>query len=505
MRLRELERDLATLSAEYKATYPDILQVRQEIEKVKAQLAEKYGETEQEADAGATKNYDPYLRELIKQRNEVKLLLATHKERRLRLTAQMKEYESRVERTPAREQELMILLRDYENMQKNYQSLLDKKLNARVAENLEKRQKGEQFRIIDPANVPEKPDKPDRLRIMLMGLALGCGLGFGGAITMEQLKPAFRRPEEAELLLGLPVLAAIPHFQTAYTNGATKSLPPVHATPLPATPLPHGGGEGEGGAERKWSAVFTAWCQNRHGIGSIFAKNGSPDRLLPELNLVAKWKSASLVAEQFKVAATRLTLMNAERRNTVVVVTSAVKGEGKSAAAVNLAYVLAQDLGKMTVLIDGDLKNPTLDAYAGVASEPGLTDLLQETEPLDRCLQRLGELPLWIMPTGRALDRPVALSKISRLDAIISELRNRYEYIILDAPPILPLADMNVLGGMADVLVLVIRAGSTPQEAVQRSLNSLKPKSQVGIVLTRVQAEEMPYYMSDYYDVKEAK
>ena len=71
MRLRELERDLATLTAEYKATYPDILQVRQEIEKVKAQLAEKYGETEQEADADATKQYDPYLRELIKQRNDI--------------------------------------------------------------------------------------------------------------------------------------------------------------------------------------------------------------------------------------------------------------------------------------------------------------------------------------------------------------------------------------------------------------------------------------------------
>ena len=197
--------------------------------------------------------------------------------------------------------------------------------------------------------------------------------------------------------------------------------------------------------------------------------------------------------------------MVAERKNTVVVITSAVKDEGKSAAAVNLAYVLAQDLGKMTVLIDGDLKNPTLDAYAGVASEPGLTDLLQETEPLDRCLQRLGELPLWIMPTGRALDRPVELSKISRLDAIISELRNRYQYIILDAPPILPLADMNVLGGMADVLVLVIRAGSTPRDAVQRSLNSLQPKNQVGVVLTGVQAEGMPYYMRDYSYAKEAK
>src|SRR2546425_1721013 len=450
VRLRELERNLATLTAEYKETYPDIVQIKQEMKEVTAQLAEKYGEKPEDTGSGKAQRFDPYLRSLIREGDEIKSELAGLKERQQRLTGQMKEYEVRVESSPTREQELMILIRDYENTQKNYQSLLDKKLNARVAENLEKRQKGEQFRIIDPANLPEKPEKPNRLLIMLLGLASGCGLGMGGAVALEHLKPSFRRPEEAESLLGFSVLAAIPDFQMAYPNGSAQSLPTAHASPLPLTSLPHGGREAEGGAESKGRALLRAWRRHRNGKGNIFTKNGSPLRLLPELNLVAKWKSASAVAEQFRVAATRLTLMVAERRNTVVVVTSAVKGEGKSATAVNLAYVLAQDLGKMTILVDGDLKDPRLHSYAGVASEPGLTDLLQGTKPLEGCLHRVGELPLWILPTGPALDQPVELSKVHQLSAILSELRNRYEYIVLDAPPILPLADMNVLAGMAD-------------------------------------------------------
>jgi len=298
-------------------------------------------------------------------------------------------------------------------------------------------------------------------------------------VALEHLKPSFRRPEEVEMALGLPVFAATADFRLAYPTGS--ALPYVLREGEKAAMKP-------GTKDGDWS-----WKPG---------KNGAAERLSPTDNLVTKWRPLSLVSEQFRVAATRLALMVAERPHAVIVVTSAVQGEGKSSTAVNLGYVLAQDLGKSTVLIDGDLKNPALHSYAAVASEPGLTDLLQGTKPLECCLQHLGELPLWIMPTGHRADRPLELSKVQQLAGILSELRTRYEYLIVDAPPILPVADMNVLAGMADILVLVVRAGSTPRDAVQQSLNTLKPVGQVGIILTGVVSSDMPYYARRYYHEK---
>src|SRR5207302_7358864 len=145
-----------------------------------------------------------------------------------------------------------------DNMQKQYQSLLDKKLNARVSENMESREKGEQFRIIDPANLPQKPDKPDRLRIMLMGLVYGCGLGIGGAVALEHLKPSFRRPEEVEMALGLPVFAATADFRLAYPKrSALPYVPP----------------EGE-------KAAIPPGTKDGNGSGKP-GKNGAAERLSP--------------------------------------------------------------------------------------------------------------------------------------------------------------------------------------------------------------------------------
>lgn len=516
-RLRELERVLASLKSEYKETYPDVIQVKHEIEQLKARLAEKYGNVKQEKpDTGPVKTaaerrqptlrYDAYYQELITQREEAEASVDTLKDRQRRLIAQIKEYDAKVGRAPQREQEMMILLRDYENTKRNYEHLLDKQLNARVSENLEKRQKGETFRILDPAHLPEKPEKPDRAMIMLIGLALGCGLGYGAAFALEQMSESFRRPEEVESVLGLPVLATIPSLQVAYKDAASRTALPLSRQ---FANLANGGSYGQGasqgygekpksGKDRQTKRSWLPW--RRAGAKGKEAVAAKPVVGFPlELNLVARWRPSSVVSEQFRVAATRLVLMSRERKNTVVVVTSALKGEGKSTTASNLGYVLARDLGKSTLIIDCDLKRPVLHAYTSVPQEPGLAEVLHGEQHIETCIRGLGELPLWILPSGGVVEKPVELGRVHMLADLLLQLRSRFEYIILDAPPILPLADMNVLASMADVMTLVIRAEVTRRDTVQRALANLRVTSQIGIVLTGLWSNQMPYYMQEYY------
>lgn len=495
-RIKELERTLANLSAIYKDTYPDIVHLKQEIAKLRAQPIEEDDQKPTPDESGngkpaGRKHMDPYYRDLLRQRSDLKNELATMKERQDRIAREIRQYESRVERTPMREQQLASLTRDYENMQRNYQALLDRRLNARMAENLEKRQKGEQFRIIDPAHLPTVPESPDIIKIMVASLLVGCGLGFGSALLVEHMRSGFRHGEEVERLLGIPVLAEIPSFQTAFgTSFNTLSFEHKKQGKQSERPmLPQWGN----GVEVPRNPRKEAFVLGRTAGG-------------PGLHLVMKWRPMSAVAEQFRVAATRLALMSAERKSTVVVVTSAVKGEGKTSTALNVGYAMAHDLGKRTLIIDCDLKQPRMHEYAGVSADPGLSEILQkEGTHLESCLLQLDESPLWILPAGSVPAMPVELFKLKRLVSILDALKERYEYIILDAPPILPLADMNVFAGMADVLAMVVRSTDTPADVVQKALKTVKSSGQAGIILTGIQANEAPFYLlSGYYAAPQA-
>ncbi len=147
--------------------------------------------------------------ENYRQRHEARLAINRLETEIGELRSQISYYQNRVEATPKREQELASLQRDYENIQTAYNSLLERKLEADIAVNMERKQKGEQFQILDSAALPQRPVEPDMQKLFLMFLAAGLGIGGGIVFLLEYLDTSFRRPEDIESL-GVSMLATIP-------------------------------------------------------------------------------------------------------------------------------------------------------------------------------------------------------------------------------------------------------------------------------------------------------
>lgn len=491
-RLGQLKQNLNELLGTYKENYPDVVHLREEIRLLESQL--HLGDSDQpgveELSGGRVENggktshkrLDPFLRELTKERNELKSEMAFLKEKQANTVRQIKEHEGHVQRTPAAEQRLAILVRDYENLQKGYQSLLDKRTNARIVEKYETRQFGEQYRIIEPANLPIREEPPTLIHFLLGGLVLGCAFGLGGAIGVELLKSGFRRPEEIETYLGLPVIASIPPFDTRLVEPDGARARALLAGPntdagiserAPAYSLYDDGRKWRRAGFGKQSAARTSLSQNGH--------------------LITKWSPHSIMAEQYRVASTRLLLMTAEKKNVVTLVASSVMGEGKTTTAVNVAYVLAHDLKKSTLLIDCDFKRPMVHEYLGIPVEPGLSEAMQGRDILENCIHPYAGIPLSILPCGSPNNRPTSISGIQYMKQILPELRTHYEHVILDGPPVLTLADVNILSSVADRVIFVVRAGLTSQEMVRSGVKQLGVDDGIGVVLTQVEMEFTPY------------
>jgi len=493
-KLRELRLKLNELLGTYKDNYPDIVHLKQEISRLESMASSDVGQlsadelaTGKTDENGGTfrKPLDPYLRDLMKERSETKSEIAYLKEKQAHAIRQIKELEVRVEHTPSREQGLAVLLRDYENMQKGYQALLDKRTNAKILGNYESRQFGEQYRIIEQASFPNVQEPPTLIHFLLGGLALGCLIGFGSAIGIEITKTGFRRPEEVESHLGLPVLASIPAFASAMSGVGM-----LQARALLAGPGMPTGASGDRISSLGYPSRSVSITSRKK------QRLDSTQGLPPKFHLITKWGPASLMAEQYRVAATRLILMTAEKKHVVTLVTSSVMSEGKTTTATNLAYILAHDLSKSTLLVDCDFKRPMVHEYMGIPAGPGLGDVLQGGEILENCIHQSDGVPLWILPSGSPRVRPAGLSGIQYVKKILPELRTRYDHVILDGPPVMPLADVNVLSGMADMTVFVVRAGATSQDIAKKALKVLGESSDdAGIILTQVEMEYAPYFM----------
>ncbi len=156
---------------------------------------------------------DPRYRELNHQLAMTDMAIRRLEEEERNMAAQIGKYRARIEQTPEREQDMASLMREHNSTKESYERLLKKSQDAQQAENLEKRQKGEQFRVIDPARVPEKPFSPDVPKILLISLLAGLGGGVGLAFIREQMDRSFHDAGDVEIALGLKVLATIPRIE----------------------------------------------------------------------------------------------------------------------------------------------------------------------------------------------------------------------------------------------------------------------------------------------------
>lgn len=114
-------------------------------------------------------------------------------------------------------------------------------------------------------------------------------------------------------------------------------------------------------------------------------------------------------------------------------------------------------------------------------------------------MQRLGEAGPWILTAGSVADNPLALSKMHQLAELVTDLKEKFDYVIIDAPPVLPLADMHVLSSMADVLAYVVKASMTGRDVVHKALRAIGSTANIGIILNGLDAHTTPYYMQQEY------
>jgi polysaccharide chain length determinant protein (PEP-CTERM system associated) len=206
----QLRDKLTKLRASYTEQHPDVVRLKTKIEKM--EKAQNTADTPAGAAPAGGYASAELRAELVRQKTILLGNISALENDIARLNQEIREYKRRVEITPRREQEILTLKRDYENIQGSYNSLLNRKLEAGIGVNLEKKQKGEQFQIIDVARLPEKPIFPNLPKIFLITILAGLGLGVGLTFLSEMMDTSVRRLDKLEEDIGLPVLTTIPRI-----------------------------------------------------------------------------------------------------------------------------------------------------------------------------------------------------------------------------------------------------------------------------------------------------
>jgi protein-tyrosine kinase len=219
-----------------------------------------------------------------------------------------------------------------------------------------------------------------------------------------------------------------------------------------------------------------------------------------DAHLVSLVRPASVEAEQYRVLRHLVEETRAGKACVLVAVSSPGAGDGKTMTSINLAGALAQDPTARVLIIDADLRRPSVATrLGGSGDEPGLIDAIRDPQrTLGDVVRRRPEFNMSVLPAGQPTPTPYELLNSPRLAELLDAARRRYDYIVLDTPPVVPFPDCRVLGKLVDGFFLVVAAHRTPRGLLEEALNVMEPSKVLGIVFNEAERPLSSYYDAAY-------
>jgi succinoglycan biosynthesis transport protein ExoP len=345
--------------------------------------------------------------------------------------------------------EYSLLKRDFETNRTLYEGLLQKLKEAGVTAGL----RSNNIREVDVARTPGGPAEPNIPRNLGFAFVLGLTSGIGLAFLLEGIDNTVRTPEQAQAISGLPSLGMIPLGSKNNADSGAKAGP---------------------------------------GLMVAASKEA--------VELITQSRPQSQMAESYRALRTSLLLTSLGAPPKTILITSALPREGKTTTSINTAIVLAQK-GVRVLLIDADLRRPSIHKTLGMGPRVGLSNVLTGGATLQQATMRSPVLPnLYVLPAGTPPPNPAELMASVQMNDMLTQLRDQYDHIVVDTPPTLSVTDAVVLSTRADAVVLVIRSAQTTKPALRRARDILaQVNARVsGVLLNAVNLDSPDYYY--YYE-----
>ena len=223
-----------------------------------------------------------------------------------------------------------------------------------------------------------------------------------------------------------------------------------------------------------------------------------PVTISPSAQLVTLASPESLGAEKFRLLAVRITHLQKTRNFKRLLITSTMAEEGKSLVAANLSVALARRTHRKVLLLEGDLRRPSQAQMFGLATLPGLSEWLQSETSDPATVYHMKEAGMWLIPAGIPPENPTELMQSKKLPALLDQMNNWFDWVVIDSPPVLPIADTSLWMRLTEGILLVAREGKTERRQLKRGLEGIGTASLVGVVINDCTTTSTSNYYQRY-------